>query len=78
MLPQDTFGISKILNDYTVETTFEALGNFSTKVAISHYYSTGSLLARLLNVIAKGKIGRDTQAMLNAMKLAIEREQRVL
>jgi len=72
VLPQDTFGISNILSDYTVETTFQKLGDSSTKVAISHYYSISSLKARLLNLVAKGKIARDTQATLTAAKAAIE------
>jgi len=72
VLPHDTFGISKILGDYTVETTFQKLGDSSTKVVISHYYSTTSLKAKLLNLIAQGKIARETRAMLNAAKIAIE------
>ena len=72
MLPEDTFGISKILSDYRVETTFQTLGHRSTKVEISHYYSTTTLKAKLLNLIAKGKITRDTQATLNAAKATIE------
>ena len=72
MLPEDTFGISKILSDYTVETTFQTLGPRSTRVEISHYYSTTTLKAKLLNLIAKGKIARDTQATLNAAKSTIE------
>ena len=72
ILPQDTFGISKILSDYTVETTFQKVGDFSTKVEISHYYSTPTLKAKLLNLIAKGKIARDTQATLTAAKAVIE------
>ena len=72
VLPHDTFGISKILGDYTVETTFQKLGDFSTKVEISHYYSTTSLKAKLLNLIAKGKIARETKATLNAANAAIE------
>jgi uncharacterized membrane protein len=72
VLPEDTFGISKILSDYTVETTFHKLGDASTKVEISHYYSTTSLKAKLLNLIAKGKIARETQATLNAIKAAVE------
>lgn len=72
VLPEDTFGISKILSDYTVETMFQKVGHRSTKVEISHYYSTTSLKAKLLNLIAKGKMARDTQAMLNAAKIAIE------
>jgi len=72
VLPEDTFGISKILSDYRVETTFQTLGRQSTKVEISHYYSTTTLKAKLLNLIAKGKIARDTQATLNGAKAAIE------
>ena len=72
VLPQDTFGISKILNDYTVETTFQKLGDSSTKVEVSHYYSTPTLKAKLLNLVAKGKIARETQATLTAVKAAIE------
>ena len=72
VLPEDTFGITKILGDYRVETTFQTLGRGSTKVEISHYYSTTTLKAKLLNLIVKGKISRDTQATLNAAKAAIE------
>lgn len=72
VLPEDTFGISKILSDYRVETTFQPLGHRSTKVAISHYYSTTTLKAKILNLIAKGKIARETQATLNAAKATIE------
>jgi len=72
ILPEDTFGISKILSDYRVETTLQALGPRSTRVEISHYYSTTTLKAKFLNLIAKGKIARETQATLNAMKAAIE------
>ena len=72
LLPEDTFGISKILSDYRVETTFQTLGHRSTKVEISHYYSTTTLKAKLLNLIAKGKIARETQATLNAANATIE------
>jgi hypothetical protein len=51
-----------------VETTFQTLGHRSTNVEISHYYSTTTLKAKLLNLIAKGKIARETQATLNAAK----------
>jgi hypothetical protein len=76
VLPEDTFGITRILSDYTVETTFQRLGDASTRVAISHYYSTPTLKAKLLNLIAKGKIARDTLATLHAAKGLIERASR--
>jgi uncharacterized membrane protein len=72
ILPDDTFGISRILSDYTVETTFYKLNEASTRVEISHYYSTKSVKAKLLNLVAKRRIARDTQATLNAAKAAIE------
>jgi len=67
VLPEDTFGISKILPDYVVETTFQRVGQSATKVEISHYYSTPTLKAKLLNLIAKRRIARETQATLNAI-----------
>ena len=72
ILPEDSFGISKILSDYTVETRLQRLGDFATEVEISHFYSTKTLKAWLLNLIARRKIARDTQAMLLAMKAAVE------
>jgi Polyketide cyclase / dehydrase and lipid transport len=72
ILPEDSFGISKVLNDYTVETSLQRLGDLATRVRISHFYSTKTFKAWLLNLIARRKIARDTQAMLNAMKAAVE------
>jgi len=34
VLPQDTFGISKIFGDYRVETTFQKLGDSSTSSSL--------------------------------------------
>jgi hypothetical protein len=72
ILPEDSFGISKILDDYRVESSLQKVGEHATRIVISHYYSTKTLKAKLLNLIAKRKIARDTQAMLNAMKAALE------
>lgn len=74
VLPEDTFGITNILNDYVVETTFEKLSEDMTQVRISHFYSTQSWKARLLNIIAGRKIARETQATLNGIKAKIEGE----
>jgi ligand-binding SRPBCC domain-containing protein len=72
VLPEDTFGISKILSDYVVETTFHRVSDSSTRVEISHYYSTNTLKAKLLNLIAKWKIASETQDMLEEVKRVIE------
>jgi Polyketide cyclase / dehydrase and lipid transport len=73
VLPEDTFGICKVLPDYVVETTVHRVGQSSTKVEISHYYSTPTLKAKLLNLIARRKIALDTRDTLNGMKAAIEK-----
>jgi hypothetical protein len=72
VIPEDTLGITRVLSDYTVETRFHKLGDASTKVEIVHYYSARSLKAKLLNLVAKGKIARETQATLNAAKAVVE------
>jgi len=72
ILPEDTLGISKLLPDYRVETMFRKVNERLTEVAISHYYSTSNWKARLFNLIGKGKIARDTYAMLNSVKVQIE------
>jgi uncharacterized membrane protein len=54
VLPWDTFAISKVLSDYTVETAFQKLSDSSTKVEISHYYSTPTLKAKLLKAAIEG------------------------
>jgi hypothetical protein len=74
VLEEDTFGISKVLPDYVVETRFHRLGDSSTRVEISHYYTTKSLKAKVLNLFAGRKIASDTQKMLNAVKGKIECE----
>src|SRR5437763_1269203 len=65
ILPEDTFGISKILSDYVVETSFKKINDSSTAIEINHYYSTNTIKAKLLKLVAKGKIARETQATLN-------------
>jgi hypothetical protein len=72
VLPQDTFGISKILSDYTVETTLQKVGDSATRIEIGHFYSTPTLKAKLVNLIAKGRIARETQETLKAMKAGLE------
>ena len=74
ILPEDTMGISKLLNDYVVETLFTRLDECRTKVEFHHYYSTKTLKVKLLNLIARAKIARESQDTLNAIKKAIEDE----
>lgn len=76
VLPEDTFGITKILSDYRVETTFQSVGQSATLMTISHYYSVRGLKARLLDLIAGRRIARETQRTLQAIKSSIERTNR--
>ena len=72
-LPEDTMGITKMLPDYVVESRLTPLAENETKIEFRHYYSTKSLKAKLLNVIVKRKIARESQSTLDAIKRTIEK-----
>jgi hypothetical protein len=68
----DTMGLTKLLPDYVVESTVKKKDDKTTKVEISHFYSSSKLKVWLLNFIIKPKIARETTDTLNAMKNKIE------
>jgi hypothetical protein len=70
----DTMGLTKLLPDYVVESTLNKIDDYTTKVEISHYYSSSKLKVWLLNFIIKRKVARETTDTLNAMKKSIENE----
>jgi len=72
IFPQDTMGLTKLLPDYIVESNLTKVGESSTKVEISHFYSSSKPKVWLLNFIIKRKIAKETQDTLNAMKRNIE------
>lgn len=71
-LPEDTMGIAKLLPGYIVEARLTPLNENQTKLEFRHYYATKSIKAKLINVLIKRKIGRESQDTLNAIKRAIE------
>jgi len=68
----DTMGLTKLLPDYVVESTLKKIDDKTTKVEISHFYSSSKLVVWLLNFIIKPKIARETADTLKAMKNKIE------
>ncbi len=74
VLPSDTMGLTKLLPDYLVETNFYKIDNHTTKMDISHFYSSSKLKVWLLNFIIKRKVAKETQDTLNAIKKSIENE----
>lgn len=72
VLPSDTMGLTKLLPDYIVETTFNKIDDHTTNMEISHYYSSSKLKVWLLNFIIKRKVTKETQGTLNAIKNAVE------
>ena len=72
-LPEDTMGITNLLPDYVVETRFTPLAEHETKIEFRHHYSTKSLKSKLLNIIVKRKIARESQSTLDAIKRTIEK-----
>ncbi len=73
VLPSDTMGLTKLLPNYIVETNFHKIDD-TTKMAISHFYSSSKLKVWLLNFIIKRKVAKETQDTLNAIKKLIENE----
>jgi len=70
----DTMGLTKLLPDYVVETVLKIIDGQTTHVEISHFYSSSKLKVWLLNFFIKGKVAKETQDTLNALKKAIENE----
>jgi hypothetical protein len=67
-------GLTKLLPDYLVETSFKKIDDQRTKVEISHYYSSSKLKVWILNLIIKRKIARETIDTLQASKKMIEND----
>jgi Polyketide cyclase / dehydrase and lipid transport len=70
----DTMGLTKLLPDYIVESTLKKIDDKSTKVEISHFYSSSKWKVWLLNFIIKRKVARETMDTLHAIKKNIENE----
>ena len=75
VIPYDTMGLTKLLPDYVVETTFKKIDDKTTKVEISHFYSSSKWKVWLLNFIIKRKVASETMDTLKAAKKNIENEQ---
>ncbi len=74
-LPSDTMGLTKLLNDYVVETLFEKISENQTKLEMLHYYSSSKFKVWLMNFIIKPKIAKETLATLEGIKKSIENER---
>jgi polyketide cyclase/dehydrase/lipid transport protein len=70
----DTMGLTNLLPDYVVESTLKKIDDKTTRVEISHFYSSSKRKVWLLNFIIKPKIARETTDTLKAMKNKIENE----
>jgi hypothetical protein len=55
-IPEDSWGLANLFENYTVDTVFESISENETKVSILHYYDTIKLKAKLMNILAKGKV----------------------
>lgn len=73
-IPSDSWGLSKIFENYLVDTVFTKLSNDSTKIEILQFYETKTLKAKIINLFARGKITKQTLDTLNGLKNMIEKE----
>jgi uncharacterized protein YndB with AHSA1/START domain len=71
-LPEDSFGVARLLPDYRVETTFAREGAGRTRMEFRHYYSIRGWKARLFHWVAGRRIARESQSTLEAIKQAVE------
>jgi len=71
-LPEDSWGIADLFENYTVDTVFESMSKDQTKVSILHYYDTIKLKAKLINILAKGNVTKQTLDTLNGIKEKLE------
>ena len=74
----DTLGLTARLKDYTVETTLTELDARTTRVTMSHFYSTPTLGSHLLNWLARDKISRNTEATLLSSRRRSSRRQKTV
>jgi hypothetical protein len=68
----DTMGLTRLLPDYVVESTLNKIDDKTSKVEISHFYSSSRLKVWILNLVIKHRIAKETRDTLNAMKNKIE------
>lgn len=75
IIPEDSWGLTKMFESYVVDTVFSSVGDDKTKIEIRHYYEPKTVKAKLVNPLARGKLKRQTADTLYAIKSAIERQQ---
>ncbi len=73
-IPSDSWGLSKMFENYLVDTIFTKVDDATTKVEILHYYETNTLKAKVINLFAHRKITKQTLDTLNGAKNMVERD----
>jgi uncharacterized protein YndB with AHSA1/START domain len=71
-IPEESWGLVDLFENYTVDTVFESISENQTKVSILHFYDTNKLRAKLINFFAKGKVSKQTLDTLNGIKEKLE------
>ena len=73
-IPSDSWGLSKMFENYLVDTIFTKIDDKTTKIEIIHYFETNTLKAKIIYFFAHGKINKQTLDTLNGAKNMIEKE----
>jgi uncharacterized membrane protein len=73
-IPEDSWGLSKLFENYVVDTLFTKINENSTKMEIRQYYETNGIKAKIINLFARKKITHQTLDTLNGIKKMIEKE----
>jgi uncharacterized protein YndB with AHSA1/START domain len=73
-ISEDSWGLSKRFESYTVDTVLKPLSPTRTRVTIEQHYAPRKLSAKLFNLVARRIVARQTADTLAAIKRAIEAE----
>ncbi len=76
IIPSDSWGLSKMFENYFVDTVFTKIDDKKTKIEILQYYETNTLRAKIINFFARRKITKQTLDTFNGAKNMIEKEYR--
>jgi hypothetical protein len=73
-IPSDSWGLSKLFENYLVDTVFTEINNKTTKMEILQFYDTKTLKSKIINLFARRKITQQTLDTLNGIKRMLEKE----
>jgi uncharacterized protein YndB with AHSA1/START domain len=73
-IASDSWGLSQLFDSYVVDTHIARVDESRTRVTIKQYFATRTLKSKLIALIAKPKLNRQTADTLRGIKQGVERD----